>query len=161
MQDKSELVPGEVFVSSSGRLPCKRVIHAVGPRWQGGDKGEQNELFEAVFASLKKAERHKMASVAIPILSSGVFSFPMNEAVKVICEAVVDYFQQNQSSAINEVHLIDNKETGGSCFAEAVKTHFSDGAKRHSLHKDDLLAGEVVHLDSAYVSISVLLVLNK
>ncbi|KAI0243085.1 hypothetical protein LSAT2_008812, partial [Lamellibrachia satsuma] len=65
------LNPGQVYVSTSGRLPCKKVIHAVGPRWQGGYCSEENDLYDAIYESMVAVEQCRLSSVALPALSSG------------------------------------------------------------------------------------------
>ena len=142
MKSKTELLPGEIFASSSGSLPCKLIIHAVGPKWKGGRQGEQNELFEAIAGRLEEVDRHAMKSIAIPIISSGIYGFPLDEATKVICEAIVEYFKTNKSSGIKEIHLVDNKTEGGKSFINALKKHLPDGTS-HQAKKGKLLAYEI------------------
>ena len=121
MKYRSELLPGNVYTSSAGNLPCKRVVHAVGPKWRGGMQGEPNELFEAVSRSLDATNQAGLQSIAIPVISSGIYGYPVVEATKVICEAVVDYLDKNPQSSVQEVHLMDSTPARCQSFIKSMK----------------------------------------
>jgi O-acetyl-ADP-ribose deacetylase (regulator of RNase III) len=74
---------GEAVVTGAGNLPARWVIHAVGPRWQGGEQGEETALASAVLAALSRAEEIGARSVAIPAISTGVFGFPLERAAEI------------------------------------------------------------------------------
>lgn len=59
VRQHGELVPGVVFVSCSGSLPCKSVIHTVGPMWKDGSRNEDTELRLAVEAAVQEADRRR------------------------------------------------------------------------------------------------------
>ena len=141
MRNKLDLLPGQVFTSSPGSLPCKFVIHAVGPLWKDGTKGEMNELYEATSSSLDEAEKLAAKSIAIPVISSGIFGFPLEEATKTICEAIVDYFKMNPSSSIAEIHLMDNREKAASLFQESIRKHASDASRHYHTSRSTTPAG--------------------
>ncbi len=93
----------EPAYTRAGKLPCRYVIHAVGPVWGEGD--EDRKLEEAVTGSLRLAERLKLSSVALPAISTGIFGFPKERAAGVILSAVVAYFAQNPESYLNLVRI--------------------------------------------------------
>ncbi|HEX9287266.1 MAG TPA: macro domain-containing protein [Thermoanaerobaculia bacterium] len=74
---------GQAVVTGAGNLPARWVIHAVGPVWRGGDKGEETELASAVLAALARAEEVGAKSVALPAISTGVFGFPVERAAEI------------------------------------------------------------------------------
>lgn len=78
---------GEARLTEGFRLPASYVIHAVGPRWQGGGKGEAELLAGAYRSSLRLAESNRLASVAFPAISTGVYGYPLEEATRVAVEA--------------------------------------------------------------------------
>lgn len=78
---------GEAVVTGGGDLPARWVIHAVGPVWRGGDEGEEIQLASAVFAALKRAEEIGAKSVALPLISTGVFGFPIETATRITVAA--------------------------------------------------------------------------
>ena len=86
----------EPAYTSAGQLPCRYVIHAVGPVWGEGD--EDNKLAAAVNGSLKLADRLGLKSIALPAISTGIFGFPRLRAARVILAAVWDYFSQQGRS---------------------------------------------------------------
>ena len=81
---------GEVFTSSAGTLKCKRIIHAVGPRWQGGNSNELENLHTCIVNCFNETARHNISSVAIPPISTGVFFVPLKEAVETIVKSLYD-----------------------------------------------------------------------
>lgn len=74
---------GEAKLTSGFRLPAKFVIHAVGPVWRGGDRGEHGKLESAYRNSFLRALEHKARSIAFPCISTGVYGFPKREAAKI------------------------------------------------------------------------------
>jgi len=89
--------------TSAGRLPCRYVIHAVGPIWGAGD--EDAKLARAVRGSLQQAEELKLQSLALPPISTGIFGFPKERAAAVILEAIQEYFAGLQHSSLETVRL--------------------------------------------------------
>lgn len=86
------LAPGKAMSTGAGALPCKRVIHAVGPVYRGGGAGEADLLRQACLSALALCDKLKLTSVSIPAISSGIFGFPVEEVAQITVQAVVDYF---------------------------------------------------------------------
>lgn len=93
----------EPAYTRAGRLPCKYVIHAIGPVWGEGD--EDAKLAAAVGGSLALAESLKLGSIAFPAISTGIFGFPKERAAGVIFSAIQAYFVQHPSSGVQLVRL--------------------------------------------------------
>lgn len=75
--------PGEVKLTAGYRLPAKYVAHAVGPVWQGGERGE-DQLLEACYRrSLELAVAHGLSSIAFPSISTGAYRFPVERAARI------------------------------------------------------------------------------
>ncbi len=89
--------------TSAGRLPCRYVIHAVGPVWGSGD--EDRKLAAAVQGSLALADRLELNSIALPAISTGIFGFPKARAAEVILEAVREFFSSHPGSGLQQVRL--------------------------------------------------------
>ena len=85
---------GQAVVTSGGYLPARYVIHAVGPIWQGGERGEPDLLRSAYANSLQRAEELGLASIAFPSISTGVYSYPIELACPVAVGAVIDHVRQ-------------------------------------------------------------------
>ena len=73
---------GEAKLTGAYRLPCKYVIHTVGPVWNGGAHKEAELLADCYYNSLQLAVDHHIRSVAFPSISTGVYSYPLKEAAK-------------------------------------------------------------------------------
>ncbi len=78
---------GDAKVTSAGRLPAKRIIHAVGPVWKGGEKGESELLASCYRRSIELASAHGCRRVAFPAISTGVFGYPLDEAARAALDA--------------------------------------------------------------------------
>ena len=79
---------GEAKLTGAYNLPCKYVIHTVGPVWQDGGHKEAEMLAACYRNALQVAVDHQIRSVAFPSISTGVFSYPLEEAAKVAVQAV-------------------------------------------------------------------------
>jgi O-acetyl-ADP-ribose deacetylase (regulator of RNase III) len=74
---------GEAVYTSGGLLPCRYVIHTVGPIWNGGSKKERELLKNCYHNSLRIANELGLASIAFPNISTGVYRFPKQEAAEI------------------------------------------------------------------------------
>jgi len=121
------LLQAQLYVSKSGRLPCKAVIHAVGPIWSSGQKDEKNLLYETVFNILEEAEDRSFTSVALPAISTGLYRFPLQLATRIILDAVKSFVKQaSPTQKLREVHIIDQSSDVISQFCETAATVFED-----------------------------------
>jgi O-acetyl-ADP-ribose deacetylase (regulator of RNase III) len=93
----------EPAYTRAGNLPCKYVIHAVGPVWGSGD--EDAKLAAAVTGSLSLAARLRLDSIALPAISTGVFGFPKERAARVMLSSIRAYIIENPSDHPQLVRL--------------------------------------------------------
>jgi O-acetyl-ADP-ribose deacetylase (regulator of RNase III) len=94
----------EPAVTSGGDLPCRYVIHAVGPVWGEGD--EDKKLVDAVTGSLLAADRLELASIAMPAISTGIFGFPKERAAGAILSAIERFFIDKPESTVSLVQMV-------------------------------------------------------
>jgi O-acetyl-ADP-ribose deacetylase (regulator of RNase III) len=87
-----------------GNLPCRYVIHAVGPVWGEGD--EDRKLEVAVTGALGLADRLNLASIAFPAISTGIYGFPKERAARISLNAIRKYFTHYPGSGLRQVRLV-------------------------------------------------------
>ena len=93
----------EPAYTTAGNLPCRYVIHAVGPIWGSGD--EDAKLGAAVMGSLQLAEKLDLRSVALPAISTGIYEFPLKRAANVIFGAIRKFAAKNLNTPLELVRL--------------------------------------------------------
>ena len=86
---------GKAVATGSGRLPCRRVIHTVGPIWSGGGHGEAELLASCYRESLELAKREGLRSLAFPNIGTGVYGYPKREAAEIAQRVVRDWLSRN------------------------------------------------------------------
>jgi O-acetyl-ADP-ribose deacetylase (regulator of RNase III) len=79
---------GEAKLTGGYRLPARHVIHAVGPVWHGGGRGEAELLARCYAESLRLAADHGLATLAFPAISTGVYGFPIEPATRIALREV-------------------------------------------------------------------------
>jgi O-acetyl-ADP-ribose deacetylase (regulator of RNase III) len=86
---------GQARITGGYQLPAKYVIHTVGPVWRGGNSGEDWLLANCYRNSLSLAAENKIATIAFPAISTGVYRFPLERAVKIALRETVDFLKVN------------------------------------------------------------------
>jgi len=74
---------GQSKMTDAYNLPCKKVIHTVGPVWYGGNRGERQMLASCYDTAMRLAEEHHLKSIAFSCISTGVYGFPKAEAAEI------------------------------------------------------------------------------
>lgn len=82
---------GQAKITNAYNLPAKYVIHTVGPKWKGGQKGEKELLESCYRESLRLAIDNGCRSVAFPLISSGVYGYPKEQALCVAVETIKSF----------------------------------------------------------------------
>lgn len=86
---------GEARITGGYRLPCRHVIHTVGPVWRGGSHGEEALLRACYRNSLALARAHKCESIAFPLISAGAYGYPRAQALSVAMDCARDFLLDN------------------------------------------------------------------
>ena len=93
---------GEAKITGAYNLPCKYVIHTVGPVWHGGRHREAELLANCYKNSLQLAKDQGIRSIAFPSISTGVYSYPLREAAEIAVHVASDFVKANPD-AIDEI----------------------------------------------------------
>ena len=112
-------VTGDAKITKGYNLPAKHVIHAVGPVWRGGTKGESELLASCYRRSLELARQRNLKSVAFSAISCGVYGYPVNHAAHIAVSEVFRFLEANPS--IEKVYF--------ACFESRVKAAYQEALR--------------------------------
>ncbi|MEE0746247.1 MAG: macro domain-containing protein, partial [Anaerovoracaceae bacterium] len=104
-EDCRKLAPcptGQAVITDGYGLPAKYIVHTVGPVWSGGDSGEEELLRSAYTSAMEVAWEKGCRSISFPLISSGIYGYPKNEAMRVAEEAIGDFLKDHAM----EVYLV-------------------------------------------------------
>lgn len=87
---------GEAKITKAYNLPCERVIHTVGPVWNGGTKDEHELLANCYYNSMQVAMDNGIRTIAFPSISTGIYHFPVNIAAKIAVGTVARFLSVNE-----------------------------------------------------------------
>ncbi len=120
---------GEAKITGAYNLPCKYVIHTVGPRWLGGIRNEKELLSSCYRNSLQLAKEYQCETVAFPLIASGVYGYPKDKALKVAMDMISEFLLGNDMTVYIVIfdkvaHRISEKLF--SDIAEYIDDHYVD-----------------------------------
>lgn len=110
---------GSAVISGAGQLPARYVIHAVGPVWSGGQRGEAELLTKAYRRCLELAVEQGCQSIAFSALSAGAYRFPMDQAARIALRSAIDFLKEQGQPAVVRFVLFDVGSYGA--FAAALE----------------------------------------
>jgi len=120
------LPTGEAVVTTAGRLKAEKVIHTVGPVWNGGNSGEPELLAAAYRNSLALALKIGIKTISFPSISTGAYGYPVEKASRIALKTVLEFLEKNEG--IREVRLILHSLQDFQTYEKALK----------ELHRDNV-----------------------
>ena len=120
------LYPGECYKGIPGNLPCKHVVHTVGPRWDNNKQVRgRRQLVVACENTFQAAKNH--SSIALPCVGSGINQIPKDVCAEVLVKAAVNFsFTNGGKSLLKEVHFVNNDLTTVKTFLNEFRKRFGD-----------------------------------
>ena len=120
---------GDAKITGAYRLPCQYVIHTVGPVWNGGGHGERELLASCYRASLALAQAHGCETAAFPLISTGIFGYPKDQALRVAVDTIGAFLLHNDMTVY--LVIFDSKayQISGKLFADIaayIDDHYVD-----------------------------------
>ena len=120
---------GDAKITKAYLLPCRYVIHTVGPVWRGGGHGEREQLASCYRTSLALAQAHNCETVAFPLISSGVFGYPKDQALRVAVDTISEFLAENDMTVYIVIFDRAAYQISGKLFtdiAEYIDDHYVD-----------------------------------
>ena len=120
---------GEAKITGAYRLPCRYIIHTVGPVWNGGKYGERKQLVSCYRTSLALAKKHNCETVAFPLISSGIFGYPKDQALRVAVDTIGEFLAENDMTVYIVIFDRAAYQIGNKLFADIaayIDDHYVD-----------------------------------
>ena len=152
---------GEAKITGAYRLPCKYVIHTVGPVWNGGEYGEREPLASCYRTSLALAKEHCCETVAFPLISSGIFGYPKDQALRVAVDTIGEFLLHNDMTVYIVIFSRTAYQISSKLFAdiaEYVDDHYVDAhtdSQRERLRRMSVLESRTLSADAAAAPMAV------
>ena len=120
---------GEAKITGAYCLPCRYIIHTVGPVWNGGKYGEREQLASCYRTSLALAKERGCETVAFPLISSGIFGYPKDQALRVAVDTISEFLAENDMTVYIVIFDRTAYQIGNKLFADIaayIDDHYVD-----------------------------------
>lgn len=115
---------GEAKMTPAFGLPCRFVIHTVGPIWRGGNQDEDAQLIQCYRHTLSLAKKHGLRRIGFPSISTGAYGFPLIRAAAIAAAEVRSFLVEHPDSLDEVVHVCFS-ETDREAYQRAVDAVWS------------------------------------
>ena len=151
---------GDAKITKAYLLPCRYVIHTVGPVWRGGGHGEREQLASCYQTSLALAQAHNCETVAFPLISSGIFGYPKDQALRVAVDTIGQFLLGSDMTVY--LVIFDRKayQISGKLFADIaayIDDHYVDAhtdSRRERMRRMSVLEGRALSAGAAAAPMS-------
>ena len=123
---------GSAKITGAGKLPCKYVIHAVGPRWLGGKRGESDQLISCYRTSLALAKDKECETVAFPLISSGIYGYPKDQALRIAIDTISEFLLENDMTVYIVIFDRNAYQISGKLYADIAEYIDDNYVDEHS-----------------------------
>jgi len=135
--------PGAIAFTEAGSLRAKRVIHAVGPIWRGGNSNEDHEYWDAIWHALEWGHKYKFKSMAIPPLGVGFLGFPVQRCSYLLVDCIAKFFLQNPKSKLREIRLVGFEQEVADAMKFEMVGKFTSGCDTSESERSDFSGSEM------------------
>ncbi|ETI48886.1 hypothetical protein F441_07162 [Phytophthora nicotianae CJ01A1] len=136
IKDHGPLTVGDAVTTAAGKLPCKHVIHTVGPNVGSATPTSEHaaQLRRAVWSALMQADRLEVKSVAIPGISTGIFGYPRYLGAKeIVKEAVRFCKEKGDTTMVKRIALMNIDDPTVTSFVKAVKDEMQQSVEKKGI----------------------------
>ena len=141
---------GKAKITGGYDLPAKRVIHTVGPVYVDGAHGERELLESCYRESLALAKEHGCESVAFPLISSGVYGYPKDQALKVAIDVISDFLLENEMTVYIVIFDRDAYKIGEKLFSDITEYIDDKYEEEHTDYRRERLRMNEQHVMAEY-----------
>jgi len=119
VERQGRLPAGQAVITTGGRMKARHVIHTVGPIWLGGGQQEPDLLASAYRESLKLVADNNLTSVSFPSISTGAYSYPIDQAARIALKEIITFL--SKPTSVKEVVFVLYGEANYKAYEAALK----------------------------------------
>ena len=124
-EEIGEMEPGQAAYTPAFDLKAKYIIHTVGPAWRGGDFGERETVASCYRNSLELAKKLKCESIAFPLIATGTYGFPKDEALRIAIAEISGFLLGNEMEVMLVVYDKESFRVSGKLFSD-IRMYIGD-----------------------------------
>lgn len=144
---------GSAVITPGFKLKAKYIIHTVGPIFGQNPHLEADELYSCYESSLKLAKKNNIASIAFPLISTGIYGYPKRQALSIATKAIVDFLANNEMDVFLVVYDSGSYKISEQLF-ENVKAYISDREVKRDFRRKFSSYNTYAPCDSAFTKSS-------
>lgn len=132
-----EMIPGQAAYTQAFDLNAKYIIHTVGPAWRGGNFGERETVAACYRNSLWLAKQLGCESIAFPLLATGTYGFPKDEALRIAMAEISGFLLENEMEVMLVVYDKESFQVSGKLFSD-IRTLVDDNEVERAIASESV-----------------------